>query len=198
MIVYKITNRVTGAAYIGVTTKTLGVRYSNHWTRARGKAGRLSALHRDMRRFGEDAFTVEAVASALDVRGLFEAEVLLIETHRTHWRDGGYNLTRGGDGASTGPQDPDLVRRRADALRGKTRTAEQKARISAALKGRPKSETHRASLSAAKMGHKRSAESVEKSAIAHRGKKQSEETIRRRSETMKRKNRENHVLNSGL
>lgn len=95
MLVYLIRNRETGKGYVGITSKSLEQRWSQHcWTAKRGE-GR--ALHRAIRRYGVDAFEVSVLESHENLDDLNAAEVRLISKLGTFIPQG-YNLTLGGEG----------------------------------------------------------------------------------------------------
>lgn len=94
-VAYKITNTVSGKAYIGLTGRSLRSRWLQHQSAAR--CGSSVVLHRAIRKYGAEAFSIEQVASSRTFEGLCETERLLIHQHDT-FSPKGYNLTRGGEG----------------------------------------------------------------------------------------------------
>jgi hypothetical protein len=96
MIVYKITNTVTGRSYIGISTRSLKHRVADHVHEAMNTAS-AAPLHVSMRNRGLDVFTAEVLEQHDDLAALNTAEVRLIAEHGTFgWR--GYNQTAGGGG----------------------------------------------------------------------------------------------------
>lgn len=158
--VYKITNLVTGAAYIGATRKGANIRFLFHLKDSKRND---SVLYRAIRKYGKDAFKVEVLAELPTVDGLFDLEVQLIKEHRTFVDFGGYNMTPGGEGST---EICELTRermRRAAVIR--MQNPETRKKISRAQKGR-----------------KLSPERIEKSAAGRRGKpltQQHKETLSR-------------------
>lgn len=131
-VVYKITNIITRAAYIGITRKGIEARFAMHWKASKRED---SVLYRAMRKYGRAAFTIEVLVHAQHPDHLGALERRLIKKHKTFVRLGGYNMTLGGEGS---PEICDEIRenmRRAAAARMLDPTI--KARISAKLKGRP-------------------------------------------------------------
>ena len=96
MIVYKITNTVTGRSYIGISTRSLGRRVREHVYEALA-CGSNAPLHVSMRNRGLDVFTAEVLEQHADLDALNVAEVRLIAQHGT-FEKFGYNQTAGGGG----------------------------------------------------------------------------------------------------
>lgn len=97
MLVYKITNSVNDKLYIGVTVKTLQNRWNRHKSSANN--GSNSPIHRAMRKYGFDAFSIELIMEVNSVEEMKKMEQMFIEEYNTFGPDGrGYNATKGGDG----------------------------------------------------------------------------------------------------
>lgn len=94
--VYKITNKVTGKIYIGITNQGAGARYRHHWYEAR--IGEPSPIHRSMAKYGEENFTFEIIEVVDTYDELKEREKYWIKFYDSMNREKGYNLTEGGDG----------------------------------------------------------------------------------------------------
>lgn len=94
--VYKITNKVTGKIYIGITNQGSGARYRHHWYESR--IGEPSPIHRSMAKYGEENFTLEIIDFADSYEELKEKEKFWIKELNSMDRSIGYNLTEGGDG----------------------------------------------------------------------------------------------------
>lgn len=90
-VIYKITYLITGKAYIGQSTQ-IQQRIKQHFNWKDGK----SYIDRAIRLHGKENFKVEILCSAINLDYLDELEVLLIEFHKTHVSQGGYNLHLGG------------------------------------------------------------------------------------------------------
>lgn len=129
-LVYKLTNTANGKAYVGITARALDTRWLEHCQRAR-EGVRESRLYAAIRKYGFEAFTREVIATAdteEEVRSLECAFILNLGTYQ-----GGYNCNEGGCGWLDMPAH---VRRKiGDAQRGKTISAECRAKMSAAKKG---------------------------------------------------------------
>lgn len=94
--VYKITNKITGKVYIGITNQGAGARYRHHWYEAR--IGEPSPVHRSMAKYGEENFTFEIIEVVDTYDELKEREKYWIKFYDSMNREKGYNLTEGGDG----------------------------------------------------------------------------------------------------
>ncbi|MCC6776661.1 MAG: GIY-YIG nuclease family protein [Hyphomicrobiales bacterium] len=188
-VVYKITNRLTGAGYVGITRRGADTRFSMHWKASKRED---SVLYRAMRKYGRDAFGIEVLASTSSDSELCVLERRFIAEHRTYVADGGYNMTRGGEGSPSICDETRANMRAAASLRMQNQIIRQK--ISLSLKGRPRSAVaiaasalghsgkplsneHRAKLSEKAKGRVISAEQREKIAAKLRGRKATPEQI---------------------
>ena len=95
MIAYLITNIQNGKSYIGIMTRNINRRWYEH-KYVSNSCGKL--LTRAIKKYGETAFTIEHIASAIGgIDNLKELEKQLIVQCSTRVPSG-YNLTAGGDG----------------------------------------------------------------------------------------------------
>ena len=133
MYVYKITNKINGMLYIGITTRTVHARWLQH----KGCALRGShnyPLYNAIRMYGVNAFEVETVHMGNSLEELHRIEIELIKKHDSYVRNGkGYNMTYGGDSGHSMP--PEVIEKSRLARIGQKRTQEQKTAISQARKG---------------------------------------------------------------
>lgn len=90
-VVYKITNLLDGTLYVGQTIETIGIRLKGHYRDKKTN----SYLHRAMRKYGIENFTIEELFSAFSQDSLNEYEDFFIVSLNT-LRPNGYNLKRGG------------------------------------------------------------------------------------------------------
>lgn len=184
MIVYLLTSP-SGKKYVGITSKTLAARWSNHCWRAR--RGSTFVLHAAIRRYGPESFKVEVIEETETWEEVCEREKFWIIELQSK-APNGYNLTDGGDGtigfsqevrdkmsaSQTGKKHSDETRAKMSAAaKGRKLSEETRARMSAAAKSRPIE--HRAKLSEAQKGRKYSDESRLKMSITRKGRKHTEE-----------------------
>lgn len=148
MVVYKITNKITGKCYIGITEKSLEDRWYGHLTKL--KNGDQRHLYSSMRKYGIEAFTIEI----LDETGNYE-ELLKKERYYVSLYDSfnnGYNMTNGGD------DNPMNIKSVKDSHDAKMRSKEVRNKISMAMKGyrekKPFSKEHRDKISEAMIGNR--------------------------------------------
>lgn len=99
-IVYKITNRINGKSYIGVTCKSIEERFEAHYSKA---IKERSAIQKALHKYGKLNFSIEQIDTATSMQELFEKEIFWIKTHDTF--NIGYNLTVGGGGIPNMPQE---------------------------------------------------------------------------------------------
>lgn len=95
VFVYKITNRMIGKCYFGITKATIHFRWRQHVLLAK-RGNRKGALQGAIVKYGEDAFDIVEVYVAIDVREAQSVERGLIAQHGTMWPNG-YNMSTGGE-----------------------------------------------------------------------------------------------------
>ncbi len=91
---YCITNLLNTKQYIGITTQTINIRWSEHLSRSKYSHSK-SAIHSAIRKYGKENFKIEHIVSCVSIEYLKLTEIALIEQYNT-FRNG-YNLTAGGD-----------------------------------------------------------------------------------------------------
>ena len=89
MIVYRITNTVNNKIYIGITTKSINIRWKEH-------CGQGFLLYKSIKKYGQDNFKVEVVDTATCEQELQAKEVEWISNDNS-MSPYGYNLTSGGE-----------------------------------------------------------------------------------------------------
>lgn len=94
MIVYIATNKLNGKQYVGKTTRTLEARRLSHEYEA--ASGSNSAIHRAIRKWGNDNFEWRVIEECSSEEQLNRAEIEHIGLFDTYSL--GYNMTRGGEG----------------------------------------------------------------------------------------------------
>jgi group I intron endonuclease len=132
--VYKITNKVTGKIYIGITNQGSGARYRHHWYEAR--IGESAPIHKSMAKYGEENFTLEIIDFADTYEELKEKERFWIKELNSMDRKIGYNLTEGGDGTFGRMHSEETKEKIRQKAIGRKISEETKKRMSEARKGR--------------------------------------------------------------
>ena len=92
--IYCITNEVNGKRYVGQTTRTIDLR----WTQHRLLQGKCRALESAIKKYGAESFSILEIAAADSQNALDALEVDWIERLSTV-SPSGYNLSSGGAGA---------------------------------------------------------------------------------------------------
>lgn len=109
IILYKITNTITGQIYFGVTGRTLAARWKHH---CRVDEFKHCYIKRCIAKYGEENFTIESLDTFETYAEAFEAEVKFIAEYKTNLSrypdSNGMNLTDGGEGIS-GPRPKGFV-----------------------------------------------------------------------------------------
>jgi group I intron endonuclease len=141
---YKIVNRATGRAYVGITKLTAAARWTQHKKMARNRPGHT--LHRAIRKYGAETFDVQILETIDELALALHRERELIVLHGT-LAPSGYNLTSGGE-SSAGVQ----LSEQAKANLRASMTPERNRKISEALKGRKFSPETLALMSANRKG----------------------------------------------
>lgn len=92
MYIYKVTNNINGKVYIG-RTKNIDARWKNHCMTA--KSGKYCyKLHKAIRKFGPENFTVEQIDCSATKEEADAKEVYWIEKYNS--MESGYNSSPGG------------------------------------------------------------------------------------------------------
>ncbi|MBU2940162.1 GIY-YIG nuclease family protein [Lacinutrix sp. C3R15] len=91
-IIYKVTNKTTGSAYIGATTRSLEERKQDHFKKVSNNSEK--PLHKAISTYGVDAFTWETIDKASTNNELAEKEVNYIFSYSNETEL--YNQDRGG------------------------------------------------------------------------------------------------------
>lgn len=92
--IYKITNKINGKIYIGLTTETVEKRWKNH-IKASKKCDRH--LYNSMRKYGVENFKIEIIDETNDLEKLGELERKYISEYNSTDQSIGYNNTYGGE-----------------------------------------------------------------------------------------------------
>ena len=121
---YTLTNLDTGDTYVGITTQTVSARWREHRYKANGQNCK-TWLHRAIRKYGENRFEVQEIASAASRENLLALEMLIISERKPS-----YNQSHGGEGTTGRKFSPEVLAARSDKLRGRVKSDAEKARIS--------------------------------------------------------------------
>ncbi len=145
MIIYKITNKLTGKMYIGQTVQVLNDRWSDHCRPCQGKHINRSAIASAIRKYGKENFALEQIDSAETLDQLNIMEQTYIKALNT-LAPNGYNLELGGSSKACHPETKAKIsatlkgrpikNRMNGAPKGRPVSMERRAQISATLKGR--------------------------------------------------------------
>lgn len=130
-IVYKLTNRINGKCYIGISSRSLAARWSEHLERHRQGGRPNNRLYAALDKYGPDAFQREVIARASS-----EDEVRKLETHYIKKFDSfkkGYNCNLGGNGFLKFPEH--IKRKISEAQKGKVISLESREKMSQAKLG---------------------------------------------------------------
>lgn len=90
--IYIIRNTINDKVYIGQTTQTVGVRFTNH--KMASRTGEDTKFYRAMRKYGEDKFYVQLLEK-VEIKNLNDRERYWIKYYDSYYN--GYNSTLGGD-----------------------------------------------------------------------------------------------------
>ena len=93
--IYLITNLINNKKYVGITTRTLKNRWSEHCYPTKSRPGRL--LSKAIKKYGKENFKVELIEELHNISGeiLLSKETFYIEKYNTFVDNGfGYNLIK--------------------------------------------------------------------------------------------------------
>lgn len=134
MLIYKITHKLSGNAYIGKTKETLRQRFNRHCLK-RSDCLRIS---RAIQKYGPDEFSIEMIAEYTNETDLNNAEEYYIDWYNT-LSPNGYNLTTGGEGGKVSEEAKlrmsNATKGKNNPFYGKTHSQEIKQRFSTARSG---------------------------------------------------------------
>tara|TARA_Y100001938_G_scaffold12251_1_gene15289 strand:+ start:665 stop:1114 length:450 start_codon:yes stop_codon:yes gene_type:complete len=129
--IYKITNKITGAKYVGFTSmKRVNDRWSSHKCKAR--AGEKSKLYSNIRKYGPDAFLIEVIYEGIDA---LDREDDLIKAEGAN-----LNMVKGGSANQLGRTwklSEETKRKQSEARKGMKFSDEHRKNLSEAHKGIP-------------------------------------------------------------
>ena len=192
-IIYKATNKITNQIYIGYTTNDLQTRINQHWSHRNSEN---YYFHNALKKYGKENFEWTILEECPE-EIMKEREKYWIAHYDTYYnREIGYNLTPGGDGYKLSEETKAKISK---ANKGKTRTSEMRAHLSAVKKAQHFHHTEEAKkkMSEQRKGRKMPPEAIDKlKAIPHdkawcekiskalKGRHISEDTRKKISESM--------------
>lgn len=160
-------NFPNGKSYIGITKNSAEHRFRKHISVSESKTERSFLVHRAIVKYGAENVRVETLVIG-DWDYLAQLEVKAIEAFGTRLPNG-YNIAAGGQGrVGVKASEETLVRMRA-AQKGRTLSAESRAKISASKRGKKQSPEAIKRRSAALNGHTVSAETRAKLSATNMG-----------------------------
>jgi hypothetical protein len=163
-LVYTATHLASGRVYVGMTTRSLARRRSQH-IREVLRGGRTH-FHNALRVYGPGAFGWATVASELTRDAAVALEVHTIASRNT-LSPRGFNLTTGGDGAFV--RSASTCQKIRDKATGRVRSLESRLAQSRATLGVAKSQSHRTAISKGQHDRKHTAETKAKLSVAKTG-----------------------------
>jgi group I intron endonuclease len=175
MIIYKITNNINGAIYIGQTVQDLKNRWRDH--KKPSNKG-CPILSKAISKYGAGNFSIEQIDTASSQEDLDKKEIYWISFFKSS-EGRNYNYTSGGRGCSH-PHTDETKRKLSEYFTGqnnpnwgKPKSDEWKAHMSSLMKGRPVLPETRAKISKTLTGRKngpRSEETKKKLSESQKGK----------------------------
>ena len=177
LIIYKITNKINQKSYIGLTTRSLRQRWSEHCSAAR--KGSQKVIHKAIQKYGSDNFSVDVIdCSSKTLEELFQKEKDYIKIYESFNTGKGYNCTDGGDFFVMSSEER---LKRSKRLLGRRLSEDVKRKISETKRKYPTiiTDEYRAKISKASTGRVFSPESIEKRVQKLRGQKRNDEQKRK-------------------
>jgi group I intron endonuclease len=147
-VIYKLTCRINGKAYIGTTV--------NLKTRLKSHAQSKYPIGRAIRKYGLENFSIDIIDGSNDKKIAFnQLEPHYISVFKTKGV-GGYNLTNGGEGSSGFIQSPESRERSRQGSIGTKRSEESKLKMRLAKLRKTISAEHKLRISESNIGVKKS------------------------------------------
>ena len=160
--------------YVGFTSKTLQRRWTQHCSVA--KKNPRYALHRAIRKYGKESFSIEIIHEAVD--GEYALKIMephFIAEYKTFTKDnhGGYNMSIGGECGFGGKHSDETKKEMSRTRKGRILTIKHRQKISEALRLRirkPFSEETKKEMSRTRKGRILTIEHRQKISEANKGK----------------------------
>lgn len=166
--IYKIVHAASGKLYIG-SAINIDARFVSHKKMLRGNRHHSAKLQRAWNKYGATSFTFDVIEYVEDRSVLLAREQAWLDHHAA--AQCGYNINPTA-GSNLGRKWSEETRARMGAShKGKPRSAEHCAKLSASMTGRVFTADHRANIAATRIGKKLSPETCARMSAAHKGKK---------------------------
>jgi group I intron endonuclease len=181
-IIYKITNLITGKVYIGQTKHSIEKRFKEHIRTSFSDDRPHGYIHKSIRKYGIENFSVEQIDSAKTHDELNEKERYWI-TQEDSLSPNGYNLVSGGKGKGMSEETRERIR---SANLGKKLSEKTRQALLKATTGRIQSEETKRKIGDGNRGKYVSEETRKKLSDLKSGKPRDEETKRKLSKSLKK------------
>lgn len=138
-----------GKVYIGITDKTVDIRFGRHCIQAHEpirKTRNDTPLYRAIRKYGKDSITISTLSSSDEWQWLAQAEILAIKLYKATDPAFGYNVTEGGQGPKGYRHTEQTKRKMSEKAKLRTFSEEHRRKISEAGKGRKLTAEHIAAM----------------------------------------------------
>lgn len=145
MIIYKITNNINKKIYIGQTTTTLSKRIACYKSNTKNKKNYNQRILMSMIKHGFNNFKIETIDVAKTTEELNAKEIYWISFYGSINVLKGYNVAPGGNF-----QSKEIIKLRADKLKGKNKSTETKEKIRQSLLGKKHTKERRLKQSTAR------------------------------------------------
>lgn len=93
--IYKITNKLNGNSYIGLTIRSVEERWKEHKYRSKNITSNSQTINKAIHKYGVENFSFEVLEDNIDNEVLKEKEQYYINLYNTY--NNGYNETLGGE-----------------------------------------------------------------------------------------------------
>lgn len=147
MIIYKITNKINGKIYVGLTTTTLKKRMHSYKSESKSDRVPKQSVVFAFKKYGFENFTFEEIDYASTKEELKKKEINYISQLKSSDPSIGYNISLGGNLISDS-----ISKKMSLARKGKPKSEETKRKISESLKGHKMPDNVKQILLAANIG----------------------------------------------
>lgn len=155
--IYKILNKINGKIYVGQTSRSLKIRWEEHWYKSKFYSEKPKPLYCAFRKYGIENFSISELGTANTQRWANYLEETWIKILDTTNKSKGYNLTANGRiyfSEEICLKISRALKGRVSPTKGKKLSEETKKKLSAAHTGKIVSKETREKLSQSKLGDK--------------------------------------------